>query len=251
MKLRDLERNWDGLAERDPLWAVLTQEDKRGGRWDEDEFFATGREEARNVVTRLRELRPDLPAGAALDFGCGVGRVTLALADHFERVVGVDIAAGMIERARAYARTRGCASCSFVHNAHPDLAPFPGETFDLVYSNIVLQHMEPSDALAYVAEFLRVVAPHGLVLFQLPEPPPPTRLRARLRRRSPAFVRRRYDALALRRLYGRGPVMEMHGVPRADVVAAIERHGGAVIDVRYEGDLVGGYANLRYCAGRR
>ena len=42
----------------------------------------------------------------ALDFGCGAGRLSRALAAHFEHVVGVDVSASMIETARALNRRR-------------------------------------------------------------------------------------------------------------------------------------------------
>ena len=36
----------------------------------------------------------------AVDVGCGTGQATLALADHFERVLGVDISENQISEAR-------------------------------------------------------------------------------------------------------------------------------------------------------
>ena len=46
MNVEKLERTWDEMASRDPLWAVLTWPEKHGGKWNVDEFFATGRAEA-------------------------------------------------------------------------------------------------------------------------------------------------------------------------------------------------------------
>ena len=42
MDLRSLEYNWNLLGESDPLWAVLMNPDRRGNRWDPQEFFLTG-----------------------------------------------------------------------------------------------------------------------------------------------------------------------------------------------------------------
>ena len=42
MKLSDVQQYWDRQAHADPMWAILTDPAKAGGRWDEDEFFATG-----------------------------------------------------------------------------------------------------------------------------------------------------------------------------------------------------------------
>src|SRR5579862_7667567 len=73
--------DWEGLAERDALWAILTDESKAGGKWDLAEFMATGEAEIHAVMNHLAAIghTPDRNA-AALDFGCGVGRLTQALA---------------------------------------------------------------------------------------------------------------------------------------------------------------------------
>ena len=74
---------WDALARLDPLWAILSRPDRRGGGWSLDAFFATGDDEVESVLAR-REAQPDR-FGVALDFGCGVGRLARALSTRFER----------------------------------------------------------------------------------------------------------------------------------------------------------------------
>src|SRR5438132_3030227 len=98
MNLRKLQRQWDRLGTFDPLGAILTE----GRQWQPDEFFQTGRAEVEELMGHLRSLGLELPAGRALDFGCGVGRVTQALAEHFGSVHGVDIAPSMIRLADQY-----------------------------------------------------------------------------------------------------------------------------------------------------
>jgi SAM-dependent methyltransferase len=56
----------------------------------------------------------------------------------------------------------------YVRNATPLLSAYPDAHFDFVYSDIVLQHLDPADARAFVAEFIRVLRPRGLAVFQLP-----------------------------------------------------------------------------------
>src|SRR5688500_10455568 len=114
--LEPLRALWDQLGREDPLWAVLTRPDRRGRTWDEDEFFATGRREIAEVLGRLPELPGESPR-RALDFGCGVGRLTQALAERFDAVVGVDVAASMIEEARA--RNRVGPRCTYLLNERP------------------------------------------------------------------------------------------------------------------------------------
>ena len=165
MELRDLQRHWDAFGNTDPMWSVLTSPDKKHGRWDKAEFFRVGREEIADVLALLDEKGVTFPRRRALDFGCGVGRLSQALAEHFEKVDGVDIAPSMIRLAEKY--NRHGDRCRYHLHADGDLRAFPDATFDFVYSVHVLQHMEPRYAHRYVEEFLRVLAPEGVAFFQI------------------------------------------------------------------------------------
>src|SRR6185436_7150994 len=84
---------------RDPFSAILLP-GARSAAWDVDAFFATGRTDGLRFIADLIRVVPDAGRLSALDFGCGVGRITRTLADHFEAVDGVDVAPSMIARAR-------------------------------------------------------------------------------------------------------------------------------------------------------
>ena len=77
----------------------------------------------------------------ALDFGCGVGRLTQALADYVDHAVGVDIAPSMIELARRH-NTHG-SRCEYIVNDTDHLSRFADQIFDVVYTGRVLQHIAP------------------------------------------------------------------------------------------------------------
>jgi len=116
--LKKLQRNWESLAQEDPLWSICTDPEKRHQRWDIDEFFATGKHEINVVMEHLRNLEiPIDRSAAALDFGCGVGRLTRALAEYFPECWGVDISPTMIRLAEdfnsSYPRCRFLLSLSF------------------------------------------------------------------------------------------------------------------------------------------
>src|SRR4051812_9655485 len=126
----DLLRSaWDHLGERDPLWAILADPRKRGNRWDLEAFLATGKSEAVGLLRMLAGSFADVPRGRALDFGCGVGRVTRALAGHFESVTGVDVAPSMIRKARELGA--GIRGLEYVVNEQPDLAFIASGSIDL------------------------------------------------------------------------------------------------------------------------
>jgi SAM-dependent methyltransferase len=250
--LEQLKRNWETFGREDPLWAVLTDPERRGGRWELDEFLATGEDEVQAVFDELAAL--DVPVGRmrALDFGCGVGRLTQALADRFDRCDGVDIADSMIAEAERINR-RG-DRVGYHVNSRPDLTLFESETFDFVLSFIALQHMEPRYASRYIAEFIRVLRPGGITIFQLPTgrylaPITPladgawratiTRLRTRV---VPAAASSagsaEVDADTQR------PVMEMHGIPPEQLRDALIAAGGEVVaqfDDQRGGPQVEGY----------
>jgi len=169
VELGELRRHWEEFGNRDPLWAVLAEPHKEHGGWDPDAFFLEGRKEIGDFFTYLAEVGHKPGRDTALDFGCGVGRLTQALCRHFRRVTGIDIAASMIAQARQY---NSCGSrCQYLVNQTGDLRAFAGNSFDLVYSNIVLQHMEPRYFLPYLREFIRVLKRGGALYFQLPAEP--------------------------------------------------------------------------------
>lgn len=157
---------WNELGEVDPFWAVLSDPAKRGGKWDPGEFFLSGRREIDEALISAKRIHPALYTGVALDFGCGLGRLTQPLATHFREVHGVDAAASMIAAARQYDQPGGV--CNFHVNPRDDLKIFPDNKFDFIYSRIVLQHIPPEATKRYLAEFLRVLKPGGLLMFQLP-----------------------------------------------------------------------------------
>ena len=157
---------WDRHAQRDPLWAILSEPSKEGGTWDAERFFQTGAAEVASLFYQLDSHSIAMRCSAALDFGCGVGRLTQALGPHFDRVVGVDVSPKMVALARKMNRLP--QTVSYTSNQAADLRVLDDAEFDFIVSNIVLQHIRPEITLEYLAEFFRVLAPGGVLVFQLP-----------------------------------------------------------------------------------
>jgi SAM-dependent methyltransferase len=220
MHLRDLQKNWNRMGAEDPLWAVATVPQYKGGRWDPTAFFESGRQLVDAILEHAGTLGTQ-PSGSALDFGCGVGRLSQALAVHFDHVVGVDIAPSMIWEANQ--RNQRGTSVEYVLNERPDLSLFQDASFDFVCSEITLMHMEPRYSTAYIAEFLRVVRPGGLVVFQLPAP---TR-RQKLREVIPRPIV--YFGNKLRTV--RSPMMEIYGLTCEAITITTTEAGGHLIDM--------------------
>ena len=77
--LTRLTHQWNCLARRDALGAVLTQP-RAAAQWDVGDFFETGRADVDRLMIEIASRVPTLSTRRALDFGCGVGRLTQALA---------------------------------------------------------------------------------------------------------------------------------------------------------------------------
>jgi 2-polyprenyl-3-methyl-5-hydroxy-6-metoxy-1,4-benzoquinol methylase len=156
------EREWEERAHFDPLWAILVDKERQFGKWDREEFFASGQREVDALMTSCGFSAGN--NGRALDFGCGVGRLSRALNVYFGEVYGVDISQEMIRLAKEFT-----PSCTFLVNRTDHLKVFEADFFDFIYSNIVLQHQPTRKiAKAYIREFVRVIKPGALVVFQMP-----------------------------------------------------------------------------------
>ena len=211
---------WEDLAQLDPLWAILTDPNKKGGKWELTEFFAQGEKDVARLMARAKSLGVPEKRERCLDFGCGVGRLTRAMRRYFSECHGVDLSSGMVSQARQLT-----PECIFHHNPHPDLRSFQSSSFDLVYSIIVLQHTGSQAAiLRYVEEFVRVLAPRGLLTFQVPEK---LSFRFRLAPRRRLYVLLRGLGISSRRLYmsGLNPI-RMEAVSEKRIIEAIARAGG-------------------------
>lgn len=125
------------------------------------------------LLSRLELLRE--PPRAVLDLGAGTGLAALALKRRWRRaaVTAVDIAAPMVERARRHSRFWRPIRCV---EADARALPFADGEFDLVFSNLMLQWVQPLDAA--LAEIRRVLRPGGLLLASSFGPLTLTELRA-------------------------------------------------------------------------
>ena len=217
--LAQLQQNWDTLGKVDPLWAILSSPEKKNNRWQPEEFFRSGQTAIERVLAQARKLQPALPAGRALDFGCGVGRLTQALCGQFAQCDGVDIAPSMIEQARHY----NCHGdrCRYHVNSGDDLRLFADGSFDFICSFIVLQHIRPEFSRRYIAEFVRVLALGGVLVFQVPG----EQNRLLTGERSISAGELAQAAAKPENL------IEMHGLARSEVVQLVKKCGGQILAV--------------------
>jgi ubiquinone/menaquinone biosynthesis C-methylase UbiE len=108
-------------------------------------------------------LLPHLSPGTSLlDVGCGPGTITLDFANRVAPgpVIGVDLAAEVIEAANAEGETHSASNVEF-RTADLYALEFDDDSFDIVHAHQVLQHVP--DPVAALREMKRVCKPGGLV----------------------------------------------------------------------------------------
>jgi len=255
MDLEKLKDDWEALARNDALGAILTDHTKSGGKWQLDEFMATGESEVVTVMEHLRQIghEPDF-GGAALDFGCGVGRLTQALARRFASCTGVDISKEMVSQAE---RLNKYPHCRYVVNAESRL-PFRDGEFAFIYCNIVLQHVPKRFAEEYLREFVRILGAGGILVFGVQDSFAMPDVASRVTRiRQILRVRSRIK----RALGSSEGEMLMHCLPEAAVRTALGLNA-KVVDIQWtntaakdfngkliylEQPLRSGYVGRQYC----
>jgi ubiquinone/menaquinone biosynthesis C-methylase UbiE len=138
----------------------------------------------------------------------------------------------MIEGAKYH--NRFGARCRYTVNETNDLRRFADGHFDLVYSLITLQHIRPAYTKEYLREFMRLLTPGGLLIFQLPshvangssstseEPSRPSSF-------DPA-----------------NPAMEMHAIHHGEVKALLQAAGADRVQIADDPSLAPHWVSCRY-----
>lgn len=151
---------WDEAARKNAAWYVDTSFDY--ANVDMGKFFETG-------TAIVAEALDDAPAhpeghGTALEIGCGLGRVCLALAERFDNVIGIDISPEMVKRGSELV-DRDNVELRVGDGA--SLAGVPDQSIDLVLSFTVFQHIPRVSVIeSYIREAGRVLNPGGVMVFQ-------------------------------------------------------------------------------------
>jgi ubiquinone/menaquinone biosynthesis C-methylase UbiE len=148
-QLQKMRDDWDQRARENARYYVANGTTA----WTDEDFFASGE---KSVADEMR----------VLEIGCGVGRVTRALAKFFGEVHAVDVSGEMIREAKLALQDQPNA---FVYqNNGQDLEVVPPLTFDFAFSSIVFQHIPSREIIeTYVREVWRLLRPGALFKFQV------------------------------------------------------------------------------------
>lgn len=228
-------REWEAFGRADPYFGVLAQPQFRSTAIDESsrvDFFERGEAEVRGTLATMRELVGDrLRLGRTLDFGCGVGRLTIPLARVCTTVVGVDASAAMLDEARQNCLRAGVSNIELVPS-RPNLAGVDGP-FDFVHSYIVFQHIPTGIGYALTEAILDRLAPGGcgMLHFTYSRRAPLHRRIVHTLRRSSRTVHRCMNVLQGRPLAA--PLMAMFEYDIGRILEILQLHHCARIAARF------------------
>jgi SAM-dependent methyltransferase len=142
-----------------------------------ERFFDRGRRQTARLAAELEEFTGcELKSRRALDFGCGVGRLTLPLAERCEYVYGTDISRAKLAEADRNAKD---ANVTNVEWLEPELIPTLSGRYDMIHSILVFQHIPSREGERIFGELLRGLLPGGIGAVQVtlrPSRPAPRKL---------------------------------------------------------------------------
>jgi len=160
---------WEHMGDERAHYSVLSSEDYMPEKLDTsiDVFWQSGEIEAAQAIRALDLYgSSQLAKKVCVEYGCGVGRVTVNLARHFKLVHAYDISRNHLEYARARAKEVGASNIEF-HECASDFR-VALEPCDFFYSAIVLQHNPPPVIMELIRIALTALKPGGLAMFQVP-----------------------------------------------------------------------------------
>jgi cyclopropane fatty-acyl-phospholipid synthase-like methyltransferase len=139
----DTDKEWEIYGKDDPYFGVITHDKfHKCNLTDEnkEEFFRSGSIYIDNVLKKIRQhIDPTFTIKEALDFGCGVGRLVIPLADVAKEVTGIDVSDSMLNEAKKNCEAHSISNVVLVKS--DDSLSSLKDKYDFIHSFIVFQHI--------------------------------------------------------------------------------------------------------------
>lgn len=162
--MKNNESIWEYFGEKDPYFGVNTIAEMRAETLDQDKlnlFFESGEDYVQRIWNEIEtHFVPNFKPVRSLDFGCGVGRITLPIAKRSKKAVGVDISTGMLEIAEKNGKLFNAENITFI-KGDDELSKVTGK-FDFVHSFIVFQHIDPKSGMHVLKRILDLLPDNGI-----------------------------------------------------------------------------------------
>jgi SAM-dependent methyltransferase len=163
------ERDWLRWGDENPYFGVLTDPKFLSANLDgesREEFFRSGEVHLNHVYSVIHtRIRENFQARGVLDFGCGVGRLLVPFTRRAPVVVGVDVSPGMLQEAAKNCRERGDAGARLLRS--DELDQLEADSFDLIHSYIVFQHIPVAEGERLLRNLIRLMAVGGVGVIHL------------------------------------------------------------------------------------
>jgi cyclopropane fatty-acyl-phospholipid synthase-like methyltransferase len=102
----------------------------------------------------------------------------------------------------------------------------------------VLQHMKPKYSKRYIKEFLRILLPNGLLIFQIPGERRHSENPARkmIRHIIPSSILDWifYLRIGFQTIFKREPKMEMYSIRKEEIAQLIQKNKGKIVDIKQD-----------------
>lgn len=200
--------NWEKLGAKEPYWSVLTKDNflmNKLTNENENKFFNSGIGAVNSIYEVCHKAGITFKKYSCLEFGCGVGRVTFHLAKEFSFVLGVDISKNHIELANKKKSKLKINNIDFLvlKNGLNDIG---NRKFDLIFSVIVLQHINKNQVFKIFSKFMEISEQNGIIIFQIPTFHP------------------KYD-FEHEKIIEENVLLEMHAIPQKEIVSYFYQGG--------------------------
>jgi len=135
------------------------QQDSAEKFWD-SVSKRTAKSPALNTIVQKGEVYFN-PDDVVLDFGCGSGDITLAIAQRVRMIYGIDTSQGMIEVANRKVKEQNCSNITFFKTDLFD-EQFRNESFDIISTFNVLHYIPDKKAL--FGRIYELLNPNGMFI---------------------------------------------------------------------------------------
>jgi SAM-dependent methyltransferase len=160
---------WERLGRDDPYYGVYSVDEFRGRELDRgarERFFTSGRDYIDGLLADVQRLvDPGFTPDRALEYGCGVGRLLIPLAQRSRELVGVDVSPSMLAEAAQNCEEFGVSGVTLIGieamgHQKPD--------FNFVHSALVLQHVPTRDGERILLQLVQLLRPGGVAAIHVP-----------------------------------------------------------------------------------
>jgi SAM-dependent methyltransferase len=162
------DKTWIKYGKKEPYFAVFGQKEflnKNLQDKDVDYFFSSGSAYVDELFTIIQDkIDSDFRANKILDFGCGPGRMLIPFSRYAKEVYGIDISSDMLTEAKKNCVKFGVKN-SYFFLADKQLKCIANDTFNLVHSYIVFQHLNRKRGEKYLQLLLDKITNGGIGVF--------------------------------------------------------------------------------------